>query len=245
MGVKKILISLVAISFVAACGGGGSGGGGLPVSRVEIIYKLINEGMQAGLMPALQAMLGKMAGPVGGCEFGGSVVSLEGLTGTCSDRGTETSGTWALSGTMTCKHEPVTGGTLFTVTAMDAALTLTNCVSTPNVDTNGDGISEATNVILTGPIDPFAFGVNTTILAIGSGTDITSVTLNGTAGLTFTNFQLGGDVTATATFVQDLTFDQMVITAEGEPTCDPNTFSATEGGQSGTCTIAATCGSCT
>jgi len=242
MGVKKILISLVAISFVAACGGGGSGGGGLPTSRVEAIYKLIHRGMNAGLMPALQALLGAMNT---NCPFGtAGVVDLTGLTGTCTDRDTVTSGTWTLSGTVTCTHEPVDGSIRFTITQMDAALTLADCASTvTDVDTNGDGINETTAVKLTGAADPFAFAANSTILA--AFTDPPVVTINGSADMTFAGFQLGGDITATASYTQGFNFDNMVITTDEEPTCDANTFSATESGQSGTCTIATTCGSCT
>lgn len=244
MGVKKILISLVAISFVAACGGG-SGGGGLPTSRVEAIYKLMNRGMTAGLLPALQALLMQMNNPTGGCPFGTAAnVDLTGLTGICAVDDTVTSGTWTLSGTVTCTHEPVDGSIRFTITQMDAALTLADCASTvTDVDTNGDGVNETTAVKLTGAADPFAFAATSTILA--AFTDPPVVTLNGSADMTFAGFQLGGDITATATFTQGFNFDNMVITAGGEPTCDASTFSATESGQSGTCTIATTCGSCT
>ena len=240
MKVKRLVIAVMGIAVMASCGGGSGGGGGLPVATVGLIYKLINNGMIAGLFPALQAMLDKMNT---NCPFTtAAAVDLSGLTGTCAVDGVETSGTWALSGTVTCTHEGTADGMLFTITAMDAALTVTDCASIVNADANGDGTDEAVNVKLTGAADPFAFAANSTILAVL--TDPPVVTLNGSADMTYTNIQLGGDVTATGTYVQGLNFDNMIITAGGEPTCDMNTFTATQSGESGTCTIQTDCGSC-
>lgn len=238
MKIKRLVLAVIGIAVLASCGGGsGGGGGGLPAATVGLIYKLINGGTPAGLFPALQAMLQKMGTD---CLVAATKVDLTGLTGTCEVDGTATSGTWALSGTVTCTHTPQGPGIiLFTITAMDAALTLTGCTSTVSVD----GAATPTNVILTGPIDPFDFGANSTILLDESGADAV-VTLNGSADLVFTSMALSGDQTATGSYTQGMNFANMIITAGGEPTCDANTFTATQSGESGTCTIQTDCGSC-
>lgn len=241
MKVKNVALALMLCASLAACGGSGSGGGGgsLPASTVEVLYQLTNDGSPTQqAFGALLQFLGENCPAVAG-----NVVVDSG------DVACDLGGTWRLTGTVNCMLVETPPTLTLTITSMTGAkLALTSCASlVTTVDTNGDGVSDTTSTILTGNVDPFALSdtvVNATFPS-GPGTDPTSVVINGQATNTYASMALTGDRTATVSFTNVFTFTNFdFVTDANPPTCAANIVSATEGSDSGQCTIQTDCREC-
>lgn len=240
MKTLRILVILAMITTFSACGGGdgGGGGGGLTAAQVKTLYLLADNGTP------MDYILGDLLQTLGnncGTTFGNISINI---SGNC-DNG----GTWSLTGTANCKAvdtSPTSGTVTIGSTATDSNITLTNCASTVYVDTDGDGNSDETNITLNGPVNPFSFAANTTLdVTLDGAGDPTSVTINGGATAKYNDMQLSGDVTATASYTNQLTFNNFeAVTSTNPPTCAQNTVNGTEGGLSGTCTIQSSCDDC-
>jgi hypothetical protein len=235
---KRRIFALIAAVFLFSSCGGGGGGGGLPASRVEMLYQLTFSGTP--LMDVMQPLLQYLAE---NCPAASLNVNI-------ADTACEKGGTWKYSGTVSCILEQAANTITLTISNMTStSFNLNACASQVNdVDTNGDGTPDPTNVELTGNISPFAFS-NTTVVAVFPGdpgtTDPTSVTVNGSATAAYTNMQLGGDFTAALTFTEHFTFTGFEVIQEANPpACASNIVNATENSQSGTCTIQSNCFDC-
>jgi hypothetical protein len=234
MDMKRICIALAAAGFlfVAACGGGsggGGGGGGLDVARVSLIYKLISDGtplkdlleplFRDNLLP--NCPVGGTAGPVNvnipatGCQGGG---------------------TWSYTAQVNCYQNTVGPTVTMTIESVTgSSMVLEGCASTVNVE------GTPYSVVLDGNVSPLTM-TNTTVTAQGVESETPVVRMNGTADIGHVDTALTGDVTATATFTRGIVFTNFDPVGDtSSPTCESSEVTATEAGQSGTCTIQTDC----
>ncbi|MFH1829975.1 MAG: hypothetical protein ABH871_04280 [Pseudomonadota bacterium] len=233
---KKIFISVVLIMalFFASCGGssggGGGGGGGLTAAQVAVLYELCDRGMPMdAVLPAMLELL------VAQCPNGNSAADAQDVNVALGPTACTGGGTWTLSGTMSCYQQVVGAAISLTIlTTTNGALALSSCASTVNVDTTNLQ-TEQTNVTLNGTVSPFAM-TNTTI----DMTQDQQITINGSATMKLTDMALDNLYDATLTYQSDLTFTDFDAETNS-PTCAANTVSATQGDNSGTCTLTADC----
>jgi|GEM_PF-4099543 len=233
---KKLILAVVFICMVttASCGGsssggGGGGGGALGTARTAILYALVRDGTQFPTVVA--ALLNYLSGQ---CVLSGGAPIPMILSDSCPQ-----GGTWTLTATATCS---VTATTLTIDTVTDSSLELASCASqVTTVDVDGDGTDDTTNVTLTGTLDPFEFADGTTV-TIDDPAAPTQAVIDGTATAVYNLMALGGDITATLSFVLETTLANFDLTqGTGTQTCSSEGVTAIEGGQQGFCTIQSDC----
>ncbi len=232
----KLFVLFALVIFVFSCGGGN--GGDLPSSRVETLYQLTFVG--SNLDDIVFPLFGYLAE---NCPSTNLSINI-------SDIPCDKGGTWSYTGNAKCEKTIESNTiTLRIISMTNTKYSLNECASeNSDLDTNGDGASETTNIKLTADISPMSFN-NTTVVAVFPGdpytTEPTSAILNGTATVGFNNIHLGGDFTATLSFNEEFTFTNYdIIQNLNPPSCSQNTVMATENGQSGTCTIQSNCYKC-
>jgi len=229
------------IALTVSCGGssddGGGSGGTLTAAEVEQLFLLSSIGTP--IEDVLQVLLNTLAQ---NCGDGAAVnVAVDSGDVNCAE-----GGTWRLVGTINCSRQ--INGDDMTITvnsSTDSTLALSSCGSEILLASVTAEKQTGTSFALTGTIDPFAMD-NTTI-DITNYNDPTSVILNGIATMTYSNMLIGsGDAEATISYTQQITFTDFNVEAE-QPlgmACAQNTVSATQGDDSGTCTLQSSCMSC-